>query len=253
MGEKHQNKIEAEEKKFFANYYADQAYNSVGCRLRLRRELRSLLKQAGQYKAKRVLSLGCGDGQFELMLAPQAEHITALDISSEAIALAKRNAAEAEVCNVEFRCHPLSELSWSETYDGVICLAFLHHVPPKELGILLRQVYDHLVPGGFFYAEDPNVHGILRKIGRVILGTGYDRYHSPDERELDPTELASLLRETGFATVRIDYIDLTLIPAQYLLRKGPAWPFYACAAVDWFWCRLPLARLASGFTTFARR
>jgi SAM-dependent methyltransferase len=253
MTVKQRNEIETDEVKFFAGYYTDQAYNPTGWRLRLKREFRSLQRQAGTDRLRRVLSLGCGDGQFELMMASCAEHVTGLDISPEAIALARRKAADAGVDNVEFRCQPLSELSWKETYDTVVCLAFLHHVPSQELGDLLRQVYDHLVPGGFFYAQDPNIHGILRKIGRVILRSGYDRYHSPDERELDPAELDSLLRQAGFESVQIDYIDLTLIPALYILAKGPGWPHYACAAADWLWCRLPLAHLASGFTVFARR
>jgi SAM-dependent methyltransferase len=238
---------------FFASYYENQGYHPVGWRLRLQRELRSLRNQAGEDRLGRVLSLGCGDGQFELMLARHAEHVTGLDISPAAIDLAKRQAAVARVHNVEFRREALSELSWNETYDAVVSLAFLHHVPPGELPTLLRQVHEHLVPGGFFYAEDPNVHGILRKIGRVVLRGGYDRYHSPDERELDPAEIESLLRRTGFDGIRIGYIDFTLIPALFLLANGPAWPLHVCAAVDWVWCRLPLARWASGFTTFARR
>jgi 2-polyprenyl-3-methyl-5-hydroxy-6-metoxy-1,4-benzoquinol methylase len=253
MKESQRSNVETEEIKFFANYYEDQAYNPTGWRLRLRRELGSLLRKSGTARLGRVLSLGCGDGQFELMLAARAAHVTALDISPEAIALARRKATDAGVANVEFRCQPLSELSWNETYDAVVCLAFLHHVPGGELPVLLRRVHDHLVPGGFFYAEDPNVHGMLRKVGRVVLRGGYDRYHSPDERELDPVEVTSLLGQTGFRNVKVGYIDFTLIPALFVLAKGPAWPLYGCVAVDWLWCRLPLARWASGFTTFARK
>ena len=80
MEKKQRNSIEADEITFFANYYEDQAYNPTGWRLRLRRELRSLLHQAGEYHLRRVLSIGCGDGQFELMMAPYAEHVTGLDI-----------------------------------------------------------------------------------------------------------------------------------------------------------------------------
>ncbi len=250
---KRSDKIEADEIAFFAKYYENQAYNPTGWRLRLQRELRSLLRQSGEARLGRVLSLGCGDGQFELMLAPHAKQVTGLDISHEAIELAKRKTTAAKIDNVEFRCQPLSDLKWDETYDAIICLAFLHHVPPVELPTLLRQVYDHLVPGGFFYAQDPNVHGVLRKIGRVVLRDGYDRYHSPDERELNPSELISQMQETGFNKVRINYIDLTLIPALFVLAKGPRWPMYACSTVDWLWCRTPFAPWSSGFTTFARR
>jgi len=88
----------------------------------------------------------------------------------------------------------------------------------------------------------------MRMIGRVVLGSKYDSYHSPDERELEPAEIARLLREVGFATVRIGYNDLTLHPAQYVLAKWPGWPLYIFPAIDWLWCRSPFARWASGFT-----
>lgn len=186
-------------------------------------------------------------------MAPYAERITGLDISPEAIALANRKAADARVNNVEFRCQPLSQVDWNETYDAIVRLAFLHHVLPAELPAMRRDVYDHLVPGGIFYAQAPNAHGLLRKIGRVLLGSKYGRYHSPHERELDPAQIALWLRQTGFSGVELGYIDLTLIPALFILARGPTWPLHGCVAIDWLWCRLPLARLASGFTTFARK
>jgi 2-polyprenyl-3-methyl-5-hydroxy-6-metoxy-1,4-benzoquinol methylase len=251
MTVKERNQVESEEVLFFAKYYEDQAYNPTGWRLRLQRELRSLLRQANRPKLGRVLSLGCGDGQFELMLAPYAEHVTGLDISPEAIDIANRQAAKGAVTNVGFRCQALSELDWSETYDVIVCLAFLHHVPPAELSALFQQVYDHLAPHGLFYAEDPNIHGVLRRVGRVILGSRYDRYHSPDERELDPAEIRSMLEQTGFHRVGIGYIDVALIPGLFVMAKGPTWPMYAFTALDWIWCHSPFASLASGFTTAA--
>lgn len=249
----HQNEIEEGEISFFDNYYEGQAYNSTGWRLRLQRELRSLLHFVGKNPIGRVLSLGCGDGQFEIMLAPYAECVTGLDISPQAISLARRKASDAGVDNVEFHCQRLSEMRWDETYDTVVCLAFLHHVPPTELLSLIHQIYNHLVPNGFFYSQDPNVNGVLRKIGRVIIPSRYEHYHSPDERELDPNEIAITLRQAGFSSISIGYIDFTLIPALYILAKGPHWPLYVCAAFDWLLCHSPLAPLASGFTLFSQK
>jgi 2-polyprenyl-3-methyl-5-hydroxy-6-metoxy-1,4-benzoquinol methylase len=183
------------------------------------------------------------------MLSPHVNHITGLDISPEAVALAKRKAAQSGVNNVEFRCQSLSELKWDESYDAILCLSFLHHVPAPELPGLLRQVRSHLSPGGIFYAVDPNIHGIMRSIGRVVMRGRYDDYHSPGERELDPAEIVSVLREAGFHEVRISFNDLTLIPASFVLSKGPNWPFRCCVAVDWVWCRSPFARWASAFTS----
>jgi 2-polyprenyl-3-methyl-5-hydroxy-6-metoxy-1,4-benzoquinol methylase len=253
MHQRNRKIVEVDEVAFFEKYYEEVAYNQTGWRLRLKRELRSLQRASGMKPLKRVLSIGCGDGQFELMLAPVAEHITALDISPKAIAIAQQQAAETGVSNIDFKCLSISQLNWDEQFDAIICLAFLHHVHEPDLYEFLEQIYKHLKPGGFFYSQDPNIHGVLRKVGRILLGTKYDRYHTPDERELDPQEVAALLRSAGFADVNVGYIDLMLIPALFVLAKRASWPLYLCLGIDWLWCRSPLARWASGFTAMARK
>ena len=253
MNQREIRRVEADEIAFFEKYYDNQAYHPVGWRLRLTRELHSVRRAAGEVRLQRVLSLGCGDGQFERMLAPFAEQITALDISPQAIEVANRKAAQAQISNIDFRCLPLSELSWDDQFDAIICLAFLHHVPEVELPELLRQVFAHLKPGGLFYSQDPNRHGLLRKIGRLLLGARYDKFHSPDERELVPSDLTAKLRAAGFDSAQTGYIDFTLIPALFILTNGPGAPFYLCEAIDWIWCHSPFAPWASGFYAFAKK
>ncbi|NUM73492.1 methyltransferase domain-containing protein [candidate division KSB1 bacterium] len=253
MAQRDLRTIEADEIAFFAKYYETEAYNPTGWRLRLQRELRSFRRASKGKRLKRVLSIACGDGQFELMMAPFVEHITALDISPEAIKLAKRHAVQRRITNVDFRCLSISELNWDEQFDAIICLAFLHHVPEFDLPEFLRLVFDHVKPGGLFYSQDPNVHGVLRKIGRLVLRSHYHDYHSPDERELDPQAIAALLRHTGFEVVKLGYIDFTVIPVTYILAKRSGWPLYFCAGIDWLWCHSPFAPWASGFKVVAQK
>jgi 2-polyprenyl-3-methyl-5-hydroxy-6-metoxy-1,4-benzoquinol methylase len=250
---KTRDQLHRDEKEFFANYYESHAYNPTGWRLRLERELRSLLRRAGTARLGRVLSLGCGDGQFELMLAPYADAVVGFDLSPEGIAVAQRAAVAAGIRNVEFQCRSLEDLEWTEAYDVIICLATLHHVPVDDVPGMLRQAREHLKPGGLFYSQDPNRRGILRSLGRVVLGRSYDRYHTPDERELDPNELRTQMMDAGFRDVHAQYIDLTLIPALFVLAKGPSWPMYPMFWVDWLWCHSPLAPWASGFNLSGRR
>ena len=160
---------ESKEIAFFDKYYENEAYNPLGWRLRLEREVRSLRKEMRGATLGRVLSLGCGDGKFELMLAPWARQVVGLDISPQGIELARRQAAQQGITNVEFRCLSFSDLSWDDKFDTIICLAFLHHVPEDELPGLLKQCFDHLKPGGFFYSQDPNRNGILRKAHRALI------------------------------------------------------------------------------------
>jgi 2-polyprenyl-3-methyl-5-hydroxy-6-metoxy-1,4-benzoquinol methylase len=253
MTDRSRAEVEAAERAFFAQYYRDGTCNPTGARLRFARELRWVLKLLAGRGGARVLSVGCGDGLFERLLAPHVAAITALDLSGEAIAAARRLAAEQSLDNVEFRCQSLRELEWRESFDLVVCLSFLHHLPPAELAGFLAAACEHLTPAGLFVAQDPNRRGWLRKIGRRVLGGKYDSYHSPDERELDPIEIRAMARSAGFSDVRLGCLDSTLIPSMYLLAKGPAWPMYVCLAVDWLWRHTPLAPWASAFTLVARK
>ena len=247
------SRVERNEIDFFASYYANQAYHPIGSRLKSQRELRSILRAARGKPLGRVLSIGCGDGEFERMLAGSAQHVTGLDLSPEAIEIATREVERHGVRNLDFVCKSFSDLAWDRPFDTIVCLAFLHHVPEPDLPALLAQAHAHLTPGGFFYSQDPNVNGVLRKVGRLVLGAHYDDYHSPDERELDPEPLRQALLAAGFASAEIVPIDLTLIPAMYVLAKRPGWPLYACPVIDRIWCATPLGRWASGFAAVARR
>lgn len=245
--------VEESERAFFAGYYAERRYHPTGWRLRLERDARVLCAAAPGGRLGRVLSVGCGDGAFELMLAERADSVLGVDISPEAIEMARAGQARAGVRNVEFRCLSVVDLDVNERFDTVVCVAFLHHLPAAALPYFLATTFDRMRPGALFYSQDPSVHGILRFVGRLLLGSGYDKYHSRDERELDPAEITDALRSAGFTGIDVRYIDITLIPALYFFARGPDAIQQACAIFDRLWCASPLARWASGFSVVARR
>ncbi|MCL6502395.1 MAG: class I SAM-dependent methyltransferase [Pirellulales bacterium] len=247
------SQVEAAERAFFAEYYAGGAFHPVGMELRLAREFRWVRRMTGGRRLGQVLSVGCGDGRFERRLAACADHVLGIDLSPQAVAAADSEARRLGYANLEFRCQSLFDLEWDRSFDAVFCLALLHHLPEQELPEFLRQVYAHLRPQGWLFTHDPNRRGVLRHLGRWVLGARYHRYHSPHERELDPDEIARLVRDAGFAKVQVGYLDHTLIPSMYLLARGPAWPLRLCLALDWLWCRSPLRRWSSAFTIAAQR
>lgn len=240
------------EREFFAKHYEAVDYNLTAWRLRMERELRNLTRVKGG-RLGRLLSVGCGDGRFELMLAEHADHVTALDISPEGIEVAKRLATDEGVENIEFICTSALEFQTDERFDTVICIAFIHHLPEGEVPGFFRWMSERLAPNGLLYTQDPNVHGVLRAIGRVVLGARYHDYHSPDERELDPAEVRSAMRAAGLSDIRTRGIDLTILPLGYMFPRAPAAPMNLLAAIDRIWCATPLERWASGFAAHARR
>ena len=237
------------EREFFAGW----TLNPAGDQLRWRRERRGVLDATGGRGLGRVLSIGCGRGQFELMLAGDAERVLGIDLSPESIDDARAAAARAGVEHVEFACADVATFALDEPFDTIVCIGFLHHLDEAGTRDLLRRLLDRLRPGGVLYTQDPNVHGILRSVGRLVMGRRYDAYHSPDERELDPEALRRDVLEAGFSEARIRYMDLALIPGMQLLPRAPAVVMQALAWVDRLWCWLPVARWASGFSMVATR
>lgn len=245
--------IEDRERDFFGRHYDEGFTNPAGVELRVERELRALQARLRGRRIGRVLSLGCGDAPFECLLARHAEAVVGIDLSPDGIEKARQRAAALGLENLEFRCETLSELSPDERFDGIVCIGLLHHVPEQDLEGLLERIHAQLNPGGFFFAREPSEHGFLRAIGRVVLGARYDRYHSPDERELDAGAVGTALRRVGFEAVETGWIDLSLIPGHYLFPRAPRALMQAFATVDRLFCATPFARWASGFTLFATR
>ena len=245
--------VEERERDFFYRHYEGGFTNPSGVELRVRRELRALQRLTGGRRIGRVLSIGCGDAPFECLLAQHADSVLGIDLSPDGVEKARARAAGLGLENIEFRCQAVQELRLDESFDGIVCIGVLHHVREEVQQTLLTSLHARLRPGGFFFAREPSRRGFLRGIGRLVLGARYDRYHSPDERELDPEVVAGQLQSAGFPAVRIGWIDLSLIPGHYLFPGAPRWLMSSFAGLDRVFCATPLARWASGFTLFAAR
>ena len=245
--------VEERERAFFDRHYQEVVRNPAGFALRVRREFAALRRLTGRRRLGRLLSVGCGEGPFECLLAPHAESVLGIDVSNAAIDGARNRAAAGGLTNLEFRCQAVSALDPDERFDGIASVAFLHHVAAADLPRLLADLGARLRPGGFLFAQEPSRRGFLRALGRRVLGASYDRYHSEDERELDPDELTRELRAAGLGRIEIDWIDVTLIPGQYAFPRAPSGLMQAFAVLDRVYCATPLARWASSFTVFATR
>jgi SAM-dependent methyltransferase len=177
-------------------------------------------------KAHRVLSLGCGEGAIERRLAPHVSEIVGLDLSAVAIRQATQTCAARGIRNVSFR---VGDVAGS-----------------------LTAAREHLQPGGLFYSIDPSRRRAVRFFAGCVRKT-YERYHSPDERELDPASLSALALRAGFASAEIGYVDFFLGPVAWLAPGTPRVLAPALAAVDNLLLRVPLVRnYASSFSLLAR-
>ena len=210
------------------------------------RSARQFLRRTGAGRAHRILSLGCGDGSIERRLAPHVGEIVGIDIS--AVAIAQARAKASGLGNVSF--HAASP-DWAADYgrfDMVTAFAFLHHLKDAAIAAVFRAARTALRPAGLFYSTDPSRRRLVGLLA-VLVRDSYERYHSPDERELDPEKLAAMAAEAGFGPGVIGYTDYFLGPLAWL-APGMLAPLSALLEViDSAALRLPLLRrYASSFS-----
>ncbi len=112
---------------------------------------RDLEKIAGQkilssIQFGNVIELGCGTGKNTEWLSQKAKHITAVDLSEEMQAVAKR---KVTLANVDFVIADISK-PWNFSKVNLItCSLILEHI--QDLNFIFQQSYQHLESNGYFY------------------------------------------------------------------------------------------------------
>jgi SAM-dependent methyltransferase len=211
-----------------------------------------ILGVTGATPASRVLSLGCGLGDTELLLARAVRSVVGVDFSPAAIRQAREDARRASLDNVEFLNSDLAGLQFAEgSFDLVLAIFFLHHLGEDQLRFLLPRVLGWLVPDGLFYSLDPNRYRLLGAVGKVLVPGLMKRYHAPGERELVPSALRGQFIEAGFqADVRM--YDFLSTPLAGLLPNARC-SYRLTRSLDNLLVRLPLIRrLGSNFELIGR-
>jgi len=99
----------------------------------------------------RALELACGTGLFTRHLAPRVGRLTAVDASSEVLALNRERMRGAAIDYVEadlFAWRP------DARYDFVFMSFWLSHVPASAFDAFFAMVADALAPGGSAWVID---------------------------------------------------------------------------------------------------
>jgi 2-polyprenyl-3-methyl-5-hydroxy-6-metoxy-1,4-benzoquinol methylase len=111
-----------------------------------------------------ALDIGCGTGTFARMLAARADYVLAVDLSPEMIRLAGEQSAQYP--NIEYRvADALAYDLPGESFDCVVSIATLHHLPMEEMLLKIRKT---LKPGGTLVVLD-----LFRQEGvRDLLASG---------------------------------------------------------------------------------
>ena len=242
------------QERWYARAIEQRFFDREGFRQLIAWNLRALREAVPMRPDMRVLSLGCGLGDYERALAGSVNRLVAVDLSSTAVAEAQRRAAADGVHNLEFRCAPIETLEFSPgSFDLVYAFGVLHHLSHDSRHELFHLAHAWLDVGGWLYCRDPNARGVLRRTASVAL-LGQTGFHSPVERELDPQDTVAEMRGAGFEETRVDYTDVLGCPLPWILATRAPLFWRTVFALDRVWLATPgLRRLASQFSVTARR
>jgi SAM-dependent methyltransferase len=239
---------------FFTSHAAAALDTGVGFQA-LREAQASFLKSKlkSLIAARTVLSIGCGNGEIELLLADPQWHLTAFDLSFAGPAAGQQRARQRPTTALSFGQAGVVELPIAANQaDVVLALSVLHHLSPDMRERALREVYRVLRPGGWFIAYDPSRWRALRLLKFMVRRT-YDALHSPDEEELSPHAMRQLAHSAGYGAVRIDYFDFFIDPLTWLIPTMSPRIFRVLYRLDRMLVHLPGKQFASNFFLLGRK
>jgi len=231
--------------------YAQQHFARPAVRAFRRHLAARILRRTGASRSSQVLSIGCGIGDTELLLAPSVRSIVGVDLSRAAIRQAALDARHAGVENVEFLEGDLASLQFAPaSFDVAIAIFFMHHLPDAGLHLLAGQIALLLAPEGVFYGLDPSRYRLSGAIGKLVAPSLMKKHRSPDERELVRSAIRDLFTGSCFKATTGMY-DFFSTPLAGLF-PGAEWAYCVSRKVDDVVIRIPLlARIGSNFELIA--
>ena len=197
-----------------------------------------------RWRGKRVLEIGCGLGTDTTNFARNGATVTAVDLSDESLALARRR---AEIFGLDdritFVCANAEELPTvvePEPYDLVYSFGVIHHTPHPER--VLDHVHDYLRPGGtlklmVYHRRSWKVLAIIARYGRgrfwharsLVAEHSEAQIGSPVTYTYSRAEFRRLLEEHGFRVdeMRVEHIFAWRIRDYVRYRYVRSWPLRA--------------------------
>lgn len=247
------DEVALRELEYYENFYNGSAgeHFSKPAVVAFRRYLtRRLLRVTGAGQAARVLSIGCGLGDGELLLARHVAHVTGVDLSPRAIEYAKQAAHARRIGNVSFIASPWQQVAFARRFDLIVAIFFLHHLPDEKLEDFTRSVRPLLNPGGKFYALEPSAWRLSGMVGKFVVPRLMQKYQTHDERQMHANRVVRQFRESGFAA-GARWFDFISTPLAGLF---PGWAagYRAARWLDEGLTQVPgLRKLSSNFELIA--
>ena len=140
---------------------------------------------------KKILDFGCGTGWTSCFLAKAGYEVLGVDISEDAIAVAKDVAKAGGLGRASFVAADYEGFSASQEFDYVLFYDALHHAEDEREA--LAAAYRALRPGGVLFAFEPGV-GHSQSAGAKHAVDAFGVH----EKDMPPRYVWSVGKQVGF-------------------------------------------------------
>lgn len=198
----HRIEHEIEHGKFLSENDAGSIWNwaSPAGMVRWKRRVEMLTRSIQPKDA--LLELGCGVGYFTREIIKTGAFVTAIDISPDLLAIARKN---INYKNVSFYEENAYQMAFpNECFDSVIGSSVLHHLDIEKA---LDEIYRVLKPGGNIAFTEPNMMNPQVALQLISPWLRQRIGVSPDETAFYRWEIIKLLKKHGFKTVSVVPFD----------------------------------------------
>jgi ubiquinone/menaquinone biosynthesis C-methylase UbiE len=172
----------------------EQGYNKIAKDYYTHRDLNKFNSDLERFASflpenAHILDAGCGAGiPTAKFLVNRGIKVTGIDLSDTMLNLARKN-----VPNAEFIKMDMNELEFKEnTYEGIISVYSLFHIPKKKHSEIFKAFYKILKPGGILMINT----GISESEGTSIF-FGVPMFWS----NFSPKTTLDIVKEAGFSII----------------------------------------------------
>lgn len=109
------------------------------------------------FEDKKAISLGCGTGELETILGKKGYSIVGIDVSDEALQIAKKHKEDEELGNIQFVKASICNLPFlNNSFDAGYAIEVIEHIEPDELEKVFSEIKRVLKPNAKFLITTPN-------------------------------------------------------------------------------------------------